>query len=366
MLVYIFMFIIFTSIAFLDITNMSKKNKKMLIVLCGISLIFTSGIRWNVGADWSPYFDFFSENQTWSQFIYGDFEFGYAILNYLVRVLTDEYTVFLFCMIALIVCLKFETLYNYTPFPLLALLLNFSSYVGDVFFVRQTIAMAIIFYSFKFIVEKRLGKFICSIFLASSIHFSAIVFIFAYYIYYLKINVKLLSIFMILSINIAYFDLMNELIFFISTIGDVGKNIFIMKFIGYINLQEAGVHYGNIDPKTSLITGCLRRMIIVAVLLYYKKEISDRYNEYKGILNLLIFELLLFAIIYPISPVISRITGYYALFSILIIPSLFYVPKTIFGKLTFLIILIIYCAAKYINVIYDHYDHYVPFTTIFT
>ena len=59
----------------------------MLILFFGICIIL-SGIRWNLGTDWSLYHDFYVYNTTLSDFL-GDVEDpsrlepGYGLLNYI-------------------------------------------------------------------------------------------------------------------------------------------------------------------------------------------------------------------------------------------------------------------------------------------
>lgn len=130
-----------------------------------------------------------------------NYEKGYVIFNKLIGSIYANRQFFLaVCALIPIASISY-IIYKYSKDPLLSFiiflglpvfLINFSG-------LRQAIAIGICFFSFKYINAKKVFKFLCTVLLATTFHSSAILFLAAYPIYYIKLNKvgKLLSVFVI-------------------------------------------------------------------------------------------------------------------------------------------------------------------------
>ena len=79
---------------FLEMFNKDilEKYKYVFAFICFAILVFQDGFRWETGTDWDPYYYFF-ENLTLSITPEdSDFDIGYVLFSYLIRVFTDNYT----------------------------------------------------------------------------------------------------------------------------------------------------------------------------------------------------------------------------------------------------------------------------------
>lgn len=168
----------------LDLLKNGDKIKHLVFWFLVSLLIFISSIRWNVGTDWYSYTDYFSkiENYVENPETNG-MERGFTYLNYLVKELTDNYSVLLTLMAILTIGIKARFIYQHENIMLLSLFLYFCYYVADIFAVRQYLAISITLLSIPYIVQRRFILFLLVVVAAALIHVTAVFFIFAYWIY---------------------------------------------------------------------------------------------------------------------------------------------------------------------------------------
>lgn len=153
-------------------------------------LFFTSGLRYETAVDWVNY-KFFFENV---DYIYNIFDQGFVsffvkypkeplftILNSIVRTFTDNVQVLFFLISLFTTTLLFKSVQNYTKkeYFLFSILLYYVLifFILDMSGIRQCIALNILFYSFKFLSDNRLKRYLLFVLLASMFHYSAIIFI---------------------------------------------------------------------------------------------------------------------------------------------------------------------------------------------
>lgn len=132
-------------------------------------------------------------NCSWKQ-VFSDtflnYERGYVIFCKLLSYLSiDPQILMVACAIISVSAISW-LIYKYSDSPCLSFIIwmglpifttNFST-------LRQVIAIALTVFSYKFIKEKKLVKFILVVLLASTFHKSAIIFLVAYPLYYIKIS----------------------------------------------------------------------------------------------------------------------------------------------------------------------------------
>lgn len=204
MCIYILIYTILYLFCFFDHPKIPKKQKKHILFF--LILIFTlfRGFRWETGTDWEQYYQVFQDIDLQNFYYYEragtaeKMELLYAFINAFIKALGGNYTVFLlltnlFCLIS-----YYNICINFSKYPIIA----FASILCSINFfpVRQDIAIAILLFSYKYIVERKLLKFTLIILLAQLIHNSSILFFPLYFFINTKINVKKMTIFTIGSI----------------------------------------------------------------------------------------------------------------------------------------------------------------------
>lgn len=366
MFLYFTLFIIFMFGAFLDLTNVNRVKKAIVLFILGSICIVLSSIRWETGTDWLPYLQFFEINQTYEDFISGQFEWGYAFLNYFVKSITNQYNVFLFAMSIIVIGLKYKVIYAFSLFPLLSLCLNFANYNGDLFPVRQSIAIAIILWSTYYIIYRKIVFFIVTVLLASTFHISALVFLPAYYIFYLKCSRLILAFLTVIAIFVGNSNMTKD--FLMYTLGLI-DNEMVLKMIFYLEAEELNNNFGSaLSNQTTIFMGVMRRCFFLAPLIYYKYKFQKISQQYSGFLNLNIVGICFYFFFSGLSTVLAgRGSVYYMIYEVFVIPYLILVVKNdLSNKIIFFTLFAVYCFLKYYNGLFMYYDEYVPFTSIFS
>jgi hypothetical protein len=162
--------------------------------------------------------------------------------------------------------------------------------------LRQSIAIAIVFLSFKFIQERNLTKFLLSIILASSFHGSAIIFLFAYPLYCLHIKPH----------YIAFVTPLLLLVFLLR------KEIYLLMYYYYKGV--AGVAE-NTNAYTMLFV--MTMVLLLAYIFGDKDRANLNFNAYKNYMIVAIF-IQIFA---SQSTIVMRAGYYYYIFITLLIPE---------------------------------------------
>jgi len=341
----------------LEICKVSKNKKYLLTVVLALLVIIISGIRWKTGTDWNPYFNLFNNNQTFTDFFSVLYEPGFLLVNGIVKHLSSDYTLLLFTIATIVIAVKYYAISVLSPFPLVSILINISFYAGDLFTVRQGIAIAFVAYSCVFITRKQFVYFVFTSFIAMSFHVTAIVFLPAYYIFHLEFNNRKIIMWLILSFIFSLVINVGELFIYLSTVifpfaGDKIARLMVMD----INVAS------DIPLWLRQTLGFSKRMFIVSALLLLSKKIRD--NNFKGFLNLFVVSVFLYIFLNDLHPTFKRLGMYYSFFEVLLLPYFIVIFKGN-SKIPILLLLILYCYAKYIYGFESNWDLFFPYEHIF-
>lgn len=351
--------------AFLD-KGFGRRAKFMIISFFCSLCVFLGGIRWNTGTDWNPYYYNFLNSVTYDRAINSpiSFEWGFSVLNFLVNKLTGSFTAFLFIFIFITVYLKFKVLVSrqFISYGLLSLFIYYCYTIGDISAWRQALAISIIFYSVFFIIERKIFPFVLCVFLASLFHRSAIICLLMYYLYALNLSKK------------------NMLVLFFAGMG-LGVSLFNIKVSG-LNIplladlelfsayqekidayNEIGqVSYGQVESSLSNFMGYLRKAVfIIPMILLVKKENEVIFR----LLNIAIFGSVIYFVFGAISTDFKRLAAYFDILDVILLPAILYGIK---DKATRYVFILIFCILVFLRLyvsIYNFWDIYDPFLTIF-
>ena len=198
---YSFLFII----GLCDFFTSAKEIKKKLYYSTIFIFYLFRALRWDTGCDFPQFLRCFQDvniSNVFSYYRYGTgsetMEFGYTLLNLLIKSIIPSYTFFLLITEGFILYSYSRLIKKYiSKYQLVALsILLFST---EIFSVRQTIAIGILCYSYTYIIEQNLKKFIISILLAFSIHDAMLFMLPMYWIGRLRFNaITLIVVYLIL------------------------------------------------------------------------------------------------------------------------------------------------------------------------
>lgn len=159
---------LFLSILVLVSNKFNDKQRRISVFIAALAVILFQGLRWDRGTDWDTYYNYFQYSIP-PPFYY---EYGWWLINSLIRDYTGSYNLRLIVESALIVFfnLRFAKYIGIKNLNAIVLI----SFTSCIFPVRFGIASAIVLNSYQYIIEKDFKKFLLLVLLASTIHIAAL------------------------------------------------------------------------------------------------------------------------------------------------------------------------------------------------
>jgi hypothetical protein len=171
-MIYILLISTLILFSFLEVCGLKKQQALQIFAGLSTVLILFAGLRYHTGSDWSTYIRFFNSASNTVHF-----ESGYYILNRMFKWIFNDYYVMQFAITAFVGIVFFKFIIRHSPYPIVTLTLFVALFFSDILMaqVRQSIALAIVVLSTKYIFKRKMIPFLCVIAIASSFHISAIV-----------------------------------------------------------------------------------------------------------------------------------------------------------------------------------------------
>ena len=180
--------------------------------------------------------------------------------------------------------------------------------------MRQHIALAILLFSFDFIVKRKLKYFLLLWFLACTFHYTSTVFVVAYFAYNLKINRKILSK-LVLLLPIAVLLSFVLLQPFLNMFHDEGM-------YEYYDNQNKFVQ-GGVQLATIILIA-LDAIVLTMVSIVYKATKNNNVLNHDGLNRLLylfcMIGLFVVALSLPFN-LFSRVATFFSFFNCILIPN---------------------------------------------
>ena len=220
-------------------TDEQLKIQKMLMYFWIAVFFLVKALRWDTGTDF-PQFLACWQNSSWSNIFsywrYGQnselMEPGYVFLNVLVKTFIPHYSVFLILTNAFIMFSFVKLIDKYVVrFKLVAFAMLMVC--AEMFPVRQTIATAVIVWTYMFMHEKKLKKYSVAMLISFLIHKSSVILYPLYWIQKIKPNIKLFI--------VVYLFLC------------ASRQLLMDKLIGLFNVKAFSVVVGNVYRVNDLI-----------------------------------------------------------------------------------------------------------------
>lgn len=362
MTLYILLYSLLLCTIFLDRDDVAMEKKKL--ALKALVLLFTlfRGLRWNTGTDWEPYLSVFEEAD-WDNIFSlvhdaGFMEPGYVFLNVLVKSLGGNYTLFLLLT-------NFFLLVSYSRFSLYMSSRPLWTFVVLLFTiaffpVRQTLAVGIVLFGYRYLLERNGWKYLLVVLAASTIHASALVCLPFYYILrtripgWLFIGAFLFCAF-ILNDDLQY-NLMSLLIGHIPYVGDM----IMPRLTLYMELTAETLIERNEYLSNILL------LFFILLFTYLKKRIpATLADKYALLYNMYFYSVIISLFFKNNMQHLGRVGSYFSLsfpvlFSVLIMWAM-QLSKT--GAYAFFIA---YMAYKLIVSLNGYYpDLHIPYFSIF-
>lgn len=365
-MLYILLFIVFVGLASLDILRLEFKVRNLIFFISVFIVIVLSTIRWETGADWESYYYLFIDAEDYWKGKYAasnQIEFGYVWLNYLVNSISPHYTSMLLINALLAIGIKSYFIKKEKSIFLIVLFFYYCYYIADIAAVRQFLALSFILMSSFYIGQKNKPAYLLSILLACSIHYSAIIFVLAYWLFWYQTTPKFLYIVLLLSFLLGFFNIAGYILNVV--LGLIPGGSFIQsKLMGY---QEEGLESASGNPYLFFALGAAKRLIVMPFFIWRMSYISKTdFDKYRGYLNLVIFGNIVYFIFILSIPVMQRLSVYFSFFEIFIWGFFILSFKDRPLQIMVFVIAALYSGMRLYLQINSYYDYYMPFKTIFS
>lgn len=316
MVVYILGTLITLILVFVASKSKNTKNEKLLAFISAVPLTIISGFRYNVGADYYGYTNFFNiyKNNPNSAYI-SNFEIGFKLMTKIIQLFTIK-PMWMFMSISIIISyFIFKAIYEESPTPVLSIFLYISMqfYFYSMNGMRQFIAMSIFLYSIRFIRSRKFFPFLILNLIGMSFHSSALVYLPLYFIYNFKLTPKLSIV--LLALGTIFVNSIYKFLLMI---------VLNTKYSFYIDSQyDTGAH--------GVITMMIQIFVLIFALVFYRNIKENETEQFKKYNFYCILQLIAtyFACIDGMLPLLNRIKISFALPSIILIPMSLSIIKNV-------------------------------------
>jgi hypothetical protein len=315
---------IFAIVALLALSAVMMNKPRALTVVEGLAIAalfwILSFSRWENGTDWEPYLYVYSSmalhgtiRDAFSGFM--SMEPGYLMTN-LALGWANSYHLFL-CVIGLIVIgLKAVRIVDLSPCATYSFLIYLASLLGDIFFVRQSIAISICFFSLGFLIRRQHKVFILFVLIAATFHYSALLFLMA--IFFAKERRRTpLSAALVFAISITISLLLfNRLA---STAGYIFAPLqYLSDRLGYLTDNET---IGALSSTSRNAVRLIEKILVYFFFAYRLPFVDTRYRRnYTVLLNLYYVSVLMTCLFSLEAIAMLRFSLYFSATEIILFP----------------------------------------------
>lgn len=302
---YLLVLIPATASAFYYVKKTEKKKNLVFFLFFFLWWLLLALRSQDIGVDLRNYQYYFDQYRT-IPLKYLDSncsEFGFVLLNKLIGLFTDNFSVYL-AIIGFLTLYPLYTLYkkeSTDPFLSIILLMNMSVFVMVFSGLRQSLAIAISILAFRCVKRKKLFAFLITTWLAMAFHRSAFVLLLMYPLYHFKITKKWLwfvtpSLLAVFAFNKPLFS-------------------FFTNFLGPTYIER----YSEIQE-----TGSYTMILLFALFLIFSYVMVDDKTLDAHTIGLRNFMILILAIQFfaPIQSIAMRMNYYFLIYIPLLIPRI--------------------------------------------
>ncbi len=283
---------------------------------CVIILMFLGAFRAeSIGNDTHEYLRIFQEIAQ-DPTIETRYEIGYIYLNYLVSLFSSNPQSILIVTSCIILFSFGRFIWKYSKLPWLSLFIFFTYgfFTFSITAVRQSLAIAILLFSYDYILQGKKLKFILAVLIATTFHTTAIFFVFGYLCRMIK--PKMRTILLFIGIGIVCVS------FFSTLLG------FAFRLFAMYQHYNKGIYFGDTRLASVLYVIISSLIIFFSYNILTQKKVVCKLTGWQLKNNNNLLSLVLFAVmIYIISlklNILDRIAIYYNVFSIILLPNAVY------------------------------------------
>lgn len=309
------------------------KFGNIFLFLSFLGAVLIVGGRWYTGTDWEVYEYLFNESATIKDALdIWKTEIGYGILSWLVRSVTDDYSVFLIIHAVLFYGLLIISFKKIIPYPQTAFFYYFTTNLGMVGANRQLLGIVFLLFGLSFLLNNNKKKFFVLLFSSFTFHATAYL-ASVYYFFNRYISKKVI----IISIIVAFLFGISPLP--LQVFGSLGalNEHFMSKTEAYLDSAKAAAEeYG------LTVAGALKRILFLIIFLGIRDKAVIRLKNYNLFFNGYWMGILVYLVFSSsLNVMVSRGSLYFNLMEPLLIACIFLIVEKPIEKCFCLILVFI-------------------------
>ena len=338
-MLFLFFFLCLSVMSVISLYMNKRYEKKSLIVF--FFLFLFSSFRYSLGSDYFSYayiYEVMPYNILRAITAEIHSEVGFKFIIVLFKNLGITYPIFLSVVSLLVLFLFGKVIVKESKYPLVSIQIFYSTYYLIYLnsSIRQAIAMGIVFYSFhQFYLRNRHKEFIGSVFIATSIHVTALFILLIYISMFFYKEIIIEKKYKIIKLTLIVYSLT----VIILNVTDIPYFIFITIF----NIRRLETYFTSNISLLSLFSKLLFFIIISLIYFYNKKNNTETIKKYYivYVTGMLVYFLSMSA------PISSRILEYFTMFEVMLIPWVIFYKKinrqkmNVYGIITFLLLILL-------------------------
>lgn len=361
--------IVFLGLALMSFEELFGTNKKKVFKVFALSMILVllvlTTIRGGTRGDYKTYKEVYTYmTDTSSLFKEGNFFYEplYSLLQWVSKKIIDNFQFFLFVIGLIVVYLEHKYAKNFKisnqedkerivnvkkgKYYFTIFFILWGLYLANIFVIRSTISLIICFYSVYYIRNRNMRKFLFCVMLATGFHYSALVFLPAYFVFWFRSS-------LFVKMNLFFVTLL------LLTISIRPVALIVAQLLGGTIGIKINTYMGTTDFMTG--TGMsesnmpillLKALSNIGVLLivgiyFWKFNKNDIY--YEGCFNLYLVGCTLYVATLTVGYAFARLSIYYNIFQV---PILIYAirgnGKTNGNRIAYWLFLVLYIATRFV------------------
>ena len=322
-----------------------------VFALMSVICCLVAGLRYNVGTDYKNYLPIFNTVSDISgKTPYGTIEPLSSVLMLVCKPFVNGYQVYLGLMAILI---SFITFYFFkencdvSSFPFMIFIYFMLMYSASLNAIRQIMSVAIVMLGYRFIMEKKLLKYIIVLVVAALVHKSALLCLPFYFLYFKKDRFSKIKLNLIIAVCMI-------IPFFIRNIFNILLSISLFSSYDRYFYRNAGYYVVGI---------IILRLPVLLMIFIFRSKLEERSEKNRFFIILYVMELLFYIIGGNIIWAFRM--AYYCLAAeAVLVPQLSEVVNKKYKVIVNVIFVIYYIVIFCYNVIINGHDGILPYTFV--
>jgi hypothetical protein len=253
-------------------------------------------------------------------------EIGFKLLNSICKSFVDNVQFLFFTIAVFVACFLFRAIPVYSPFPQLSVIIYFGLlfFQLDMIAIRQGIAVAVMFYAYKYIENGQFFKFLIFLLIASWFHVSVMILIPAYFFVKVRFSTTALIILFVVFHMFLFFRIKWISPLFEGIFGSVTNSIVVSRVTTYMDNSIYSVGRG-------INAGTLANIFVFAVSIANKRKLND-FKYFNLFFNLFILYIFVYCCMGELIEVSSRFKYYFMISVVVLLPMVVMSYKRIMNR----------------------------------